>query len=83
MTPYQNISCGFYDYLVLLLTRKQAVEIQYLEEGNSIEIKAKIQDIYSRKGAEYLRTDTGLEIRLDKLLKAHEQRSDEQKHCQI
>ncbi|MEO1513580.1 MAG: hypothetical protein AAFV95_01165 [Bacteroidota bacterium] len=68
---YRPIACGFYDELLLLAQRQTACLLQYTDaDGQKQEHRSHIADVYSREGAEYLRLDSGEEIRLDRVLSA-------------
>lgn len=65
---YQPIACSFHDRLEALATLRAPVSIRYLDEsGATVEVRGRIADLYAREGAEFLRTDAGVEIRLDRL----------------
>lgn len=69
MADYQPIDCNFYDELTLFILRKKSVEIRFANQnGQEERIQEKIMDIFTREGAEFLRTESELEIRLDFLL---------------
>jgi Rho-binding antiterminator len=67
-TDYQPIACSRHDQLESIATLRSRVTILYLDDAGAIlEVMDQVADIYSRQGAEFLRTATGLEIRLDRL----------------
>jgi Rho-binding antiterminator len=67
---YHPIDCGLHDRLEALATLRRRVRIEYRAEPDAVEsIDDRIADIVTRDGAEYLRTETGLEIRLDALVR--------------
>lgn len=69
MQDYQPISCSYYDHLEALAVRGVAVQLLYVADtGTETEVHTRITDLLTRDGVEYLYTDTGAEIRLDKLL---------------
>ncbi len=63
---YKPIACGLYDELELRALRKQKIKIVFLNYKNENEIdECVIADLFSKDKVEYLKTDTGLIIRLD------------------
>lgn len=63
---YKPIACGLYDELELRALRKQKVKIVFLNDKKENEIvECVIADLFSKDNVEYLKTDTGLIIRLD------------------
>lgn len=66
---YKPIACGFHDELLSLATKKNVCEIRYLG-GNQVEktLQDSIDDVFTRGKEEFLRTHSGLTIRLDKLV---------------
>jgi transcriptional antiterminator Rof (Rho-off) len=65
---YQPIACSRHDQLESIATLRSRVTIRYLDDaGETLEVTDQVVDIYSRQGAEFLRTAAGLEIRLDRL----------------
>ena len=67
---YQPVSCAFYDELEAFATLREPVLIRYYDEGqtlHALETTGVIVDLFIRDKAEYLRTDTGREVRLDRL----------------
>ena len=68
--PYEPVDCGFHDELLDLATFGRMAEIEYRSELGEIRtVQDRIQDVYTRGGAEYLRLRDGTEIRLDTLLR--------------
>ena len=65
---YKPVSCDFYDELEALATLKKNCDIIFMNNGGKSQIQAKIADLYTREKVEYLKTDSGLEIRLDNLV---------------
>ena len=69
MEEYIPINCDFYDELEALATMKRTCQISFRHENGAVSTtKGVIFDLYIRNKIEYLTLDTGLEIRLDKLL---------------
>ena len=70
MKEYHPISCDFYDELEAFSILKKEVEIFYEDEsGKSISTFGRIKDLYAKDKTEYLLLDTGIEIRLDTLIR--------------
>ncbi len=65
---YQPINCSYYDRLEAWATTKKEVSIKYLEDNEETVVKAKIVDFFIVDGAEFLKLESGLSIRLDFLL---------------
>ena len=66
---YRPIDCALHDRLESLATVGRAVTIEYRDEhGLARRAQDVIVDVYARAGVEYLRTQTGLTIRLDRLV---------------
>ena len=65
---YKPVSCDFYDELEALATRKKTCDIIFLNNGGKAQIRASIAHLYTREKVEYLKTNAGLEIRLDQLI---------------
>lgn len=67
---YKPIACGLHDELELRALRKSKVELSFADESNGIQtIACVIADIFSKDKVEYLKTDKGLLIRLDDIIK--------------
>lgn len=66
---YKQISCDTYDRLESFTTLQKKLEIGYLNVSNDvITVEIFIKTLVTRNKSEYLVTDLGLEIRLDKLV---------------
>ncbi len=69
MENYKPVNCDFYDELEALATQKKNCAIRFKGDNEGISsIQAKIADLYTHEHIEYMKTDSGLEIRLDKLV---------------
>lgn len=69
MQPYQPISCSFYNRLERLALKQLPVPLVFYEEKELKSLAAVvIEDVFTRKKAEYLRLSGGIEIRLDRLV---------------
>ena len=67
--PYRPIDCGFYDRIEQAAVRGTEIPLAYLNpDGAEVGTRARVADVYSRAGAEYLRLDSGAEVRLDRVL---------------
>lgn len=68
MKTYQPINCEFHDVLESYATTRKMVDI-LLQDPVDINrtIRTVVCDIFSRNGEEFLVTDKGEEIRLDKV----------------
>lgn len=67
--PYHPIDCGLHDRLLAAATRGRTVQVRFRgDAGELLDLRSRILDVFSREGAEYLRTSEGGEIRLDRLL---------------
>jgi Rho-binding antiterminator len=78
MENYTPVNCDFYDELEALATLKKDCEIKFKGDNDGISsIKGKIADLYTHEHIEYMKTDTGLEIRLDKLVEVDGKRPEQ------
>jgi Rho-binding antiterminator len=67
--PYVPISCAFYDELLALAGEGRGCEIRYRDDaGEEATVRARIQDVFSRAGAEFVLLDSGATLRLDRLI---------------
>ena len=67
MEEYTPVPCGFYDQLEAFATLGTPCEIRFLRDERPAAVKGKIKDLYTREGAEYLKMDNGMELKLDKI----------------
>jgi len=66
---YQPISCAFHDELEAIATLRKEVVIQFKDpQGHIQELTARIRTFQTRAGEEFMILDSGLEIRLDRLI---------------
>lgn len=65
---YIPISCSLHDELLSLATLRRRARIVFRDAGREEMVESRIEDVFSRSGAEYLRTDGGALIRLDDLI---------------
>ncbi len=65
---YQPIACSLHDRLESLATLRSRILIRYVDDaGAAVEVTDRIADLYTRQGAEFLLTGSGVEIRLDRI----------------
>jgi len=65
---YTKVSCTFYDELEVLAVSGKISDISFLDDrGAHSRIRARIRTLFSTEGVEYLKTDSGLQIRLDRI----------------
>lgn len=65
---YRPIDCTFYDELTLRAMRRSTAEISYVdEEGGEHAARGVVEDVFTRGDEEYLRLESGTEIRLDRI----------------
>ena len=68
MTDYEPIACSVHDRLEDFAVRRTELHVRYDDlDGRERSAGGRIVDLYARDGAEYLRLDSGAEIRLDRL----------------
>lgn len=68
MNDYRPIDCGVHDRLESLSVLRTRCRIDFhATDGTTRSVTGRIADIFTHEGAEYLRTDDGTEIRLDRL----------------
>ncbi|MBD0331653.1 MAG: hypothetical protein ICV66_03280 [Chitinophagaceae bacterium] len=78
METYKPLSCDFYDELEALATLKKNCEIKFRGDNEGIaSIRGKIADLYTHDHVEYMKTDEGLEIRLDRLVEVDGKRPEQ------
>jgi transcriptional antiterminator Rof (Rho-off) len=66
---YHPIDCGLHDRLLAIATLRRTVGLRFLDgDGVPVEARDRVVDVFTRDGAEYLRTSEGTEVRLDRLL---------------
>lgn len=68
-TPYQPIDCNYYDRLEAWATLREPVLLEFLGGNGQPQAEtAVIRDLYVRNKAEFLLTEAGRELRLDRLM---------------
>ena len=66
---YVPLPCAIHDELEAFSVRRETVRISFLDPGGAErEVAGVIVDIWAKAGAEYLRTEDGTTIRLDRLV---------------
>lgn len=69
MSGYEPIACGLHDELQLLVLKGRPVAVVYREAGGELrEVTARLLDVSTRDGAEWLALDTAAAVRLDHLV---------------
>ncbi len=67
-THYRTINCSYYDQLEAYATLRTMCDIFFNDGAGERNERGIIADIFARDGAEYLRLNSGIEIRLDHLI---------------
>jgi Rho-binding antiterminator len=71
---YIPIRCDFHDELLVRAMRRRRCEIVYrTEAGEEVSVRDSIEDVYAKCGAEFMRLGSGVEIRLDRLIRVDDQ----------
>ena len=65
---YRPINCSFYDLLEEAATLAADCTIICMANNRETTFKGRIEDLYMHQKVEYLRLDSGEEIRLDSLV---------------
>jgi Rho-binding antiterminator len=68
MEKYNPINCDFYDELEALATIGKRVSIVFLDGSAKVAVQGVIRDLFTMESIEYMKLDSGLVIRLDKLV---------------
>ena len=71
-SPYLPIACGFHDILLHHATVGDVVAIGLWGDDAPHTVQARIRDVFTRSGAEFILFDNGEEYRLDQLLSVNE-----------
>ncbi|MFN2458206.1 MAG: hypothetical protein ABR502_08405 [Chitinophagaceae bacterium] len=76
MEIYKPVNCDFYDELEALATMNKTCDIKFKGDNEAISsLRGRIADLYTEEHVEYLKTDSGVEIRLDKLVEVDGKKS--------
>ncbi len=65
---YQNISCSYYDQLEAYATKRTHCAVVYRVDEQEKTSEGIIVDLFAKDGAEYLKLNNGIVIRLDQLI---------------
>ena len=65
---YEPIDCSLHDRIEDLAVRRKVVRIRYEGDAGAIELDDTVADWFTRDGAEFMRTGSGLSIRMDRIL---------------
>lgn len=69
MSEYVRISNELYSKFEKVLKKQEECELVYLDKKeNKVSIKSKILNFLDINGTEYMNTDNGLQVRLDRIL---------------
>jgi Rho-binding antiterminator len=69
LPPYEPIACSLHDRIEDAAVRSRVVDIVYRNaDGTRHGVSDRIVDWFSREGAEFLTTASGLVLRLDQIL---------------
>ena len=68
MPDYKPIDCSLHDELESAATLRRTVSIVYETSEESLEVKDRIVDVFSKDGEEFIRLASGLTIRLDRII---------------
>ncbi len=71
-SDYQPIACSFHDRLEDWAVRRTPVEIVWQDGDERKTANERIKDVFARDGADHLKLDSGLIIRLDRLISVDE-----------
>ena len=72
---YRPIDCAFHDVLESLATTGQPARVEFINvHGMPQSRTARLLDVFSRSGAEYLVLSTGETLRLDRLVAVDDSR---------
>jgi len=74
-SDYQPISCDFHDIPQAVATTGRPATVLFVDDGGFLQRRsARILDVYSRGGAEFITISTGEILRLDRLVAVDEAR---------
>jgi Rho-binding antiterminator len=65
---YRSISCSYYDQLEVYATKRTHCSVVYRIDEAEKTSEGIIVDVYAKDGAEYLKLNNGIIIRLDQLV---------------
>lgn len=68
MDEYRPVDCSLHDRLEELATLRQPARIAYRDDRGEVRAaEDRIADVFSADGVEYIRTEAGEQIRLDRI----------------
>ncbi len=67
-SKYQNISCSYYDQLEAYATKQTQCLVIFRDDDLEKTTEGIIVDVFAKEGAEYLKLNNGIVIRLDQLI---------------
>lgn len=62
--PYVPVNCGFHDRLLDFATRRETVSV-VLKEDAATKFEARILDVFTENGSEFIEFSNGVKVRLD------------------
>ena len=68
MNNYVRVSNELYNEFEIVARAKQECDLTYLNDNDEVNVKAKIDKLKSVDGAEFMDTENGMTIRLDKVI---------------
>ncbi len=68
---YQPVDCNFHDRLLHFATFREWVKVVALLEGEERKFEARIKDVSTKDGAEFIYFDDGQSFRLDELVEVN------------
>lgn len=68
---YIPVTTGFYDALEEMAAVRKAAHITFMQHGSKAVIHGKITGVEEKDGAPYLQMESGLNIRLDRLVEVN------------
>lgn len=80
-TDYIPIACHFYDELESVAVKRVLNTIVYLEDGQEKTIEDYIIDFKNKNKEEFAILKSGLQIRLDKIVKINDLKASDYNNC--
>ena len=72
---YEPVSCDYHDQLEAAAMHRQKVELEFDLEGVTQRERGRVEDVYTRDGAEFVKFSAGdgpIDIRLDHIISLKE-----------
>ena len=66
---YRPVSPEFYEELEELAMAKKNCEVVFEKDGGRVVVHGSLEHVYEEDGTSYVRMDSGLHIRLDRLIR--------------